>query len=177
MNEEQIQKLIKQQYDLLSEYGSKIYLETSPLQRANAERERDMVLANIRKLEQELAELRNRPAAPPPAPSQIKPSSKFAALVPEFSDGMQQLDFAGELLKCEALGNPQKRALVISLLPEQIQYNIEVAAVPNVYVANIVAACDRYENGLARLLEAVHRVEGDTKAWGKLVTYLQGLAH
>ena len=178
MNEEEITKLINQNYELLKEYGKKIYLETSPVERAKAENERDMVQTRLRKLEQELAELKSRPVSPPPSQStQSHPSSKIADLAPEFSNGIQRLDFAGELLKCEALSNPQKRALVISLLPDQIQYNIAEAPAPKLHVANIVDACDRYENWLVQLLEAVYRVEGDTKAWGKLVTYLQGLTH
>lgn len=97
----------------------------------------------------------------------------FASLVPELDGPNERFALAEELLKCEALSDRQKWRMVISMLPAEIRHNINDVSSPRLHVLEIVSTCDNYENGLAKLLEAVYRIEGNTKAWGALVTYLK----
>lgn len=171
---QQLEQLISEASELIFEIQRQLGFALTPTEEGRLRLDLEKAQTHLKSLEDEYAPL--KPA--PPASSQPKAAttgqpSDLASLTPEFDTALERFAFAQKLLECEAMRDNQRRALVVSLLPAEIRHNIDSAGAINIQVVNIVETCDRYPNGLTRLLEAVPTIEGDTKAWNKLLTYLK----
>jgi hypothetical protein len=92
-----------------------------------------------------------------------------------FSENEQEdlFNFSHLLIKCEAISNRQRRGNLLGFLPSNILININEADAPLFQTLEIIKACNRYPQGLKKLLRALWLIEQDSKAWFAVEGFLQ----
>jgi hypothetical protein len=66
------------------------------------------------------------------------------------------------LLDCDAMRHPGTRQTIIDELPDNIKNHIRYSSVDKEHINNIVKRCLKIADGVSKLLEAVHFLDGDT---------------
>jgi hypothetical protein len=98
------------------------------------------------------------------------------------SVNLDELDFSAEallelstyLLQCEAMREPRKRKQVLNLVSEDVFSHSYQDGELDILVLEIVQTCEK-RLWLGKLLEAIYKFEGDTKAWYKLHQHVSNL--